>query len=150
MTKMTADDFEALGVRRPLIDEDIQADPQAAVDKTLNTGEEESEVEEGVDSPQSRCEICFGPKPCEQHANIEQFDAVTTLDIDPTAVLADAHNKGLSEVVIVGFDNDGNEYFASSASDAAASIYHMQRGIYRLNKIMDKDENERRNGPSKA
>ena len=68
---------------------------------------------------------------------------------DGVAVLAGAHNVGLSEVVIVGFTDDGKEYFASSISDAGQSMYHLQRGIYRLNKTMDQ-EHESRDGPSAA
>jgi len=87
--------------------------------------------------------------PCADHANVAQIDVVTSLDIDPVAVLAGAHNVGLSEVVIVGFTDDGKEYFASSISDAGQSMYHLQRGIYRLNKTMDQ-EHESRDGPSAA
>ncbi len=81
--------------------------------------------------------------PCEAHANIEQWDGVTTLSIDPTTIIASAHNADLECVVVVGMKKDGTEYFASSHADAAESMFYLQRGIYKLNKIIDGEEVER-------
>ncbi len=147
---LNAKDFMMLDVHEPLTPKEINAiNPQAAVDKSAGAVEDDVGDGEGVGSPSTRCDVCFAPMPCADHANVAQFDVVTSLDIDPVAVLAGAHNKGLAEVVIVGFTEDGQEYFASSISDAGQSMYHLQRGIYRLNKIMDQ-EHERLEGPTAA
>ena len=39
--------------------------------------------------------------------------------------------------MIVGMKADGGEFFASSVADAAPAMYHLQRGIYKLNKIVE-------------
>lgn len=95
-------------------------------------------------NPNKRCDICFGSMPCEKHANVEVLGVTTSLDISPITVLAGAHDAGLVEVVVVGMREDGREYFASSISDAAPAVYYLQRGIHKLNKIVDgeyEDEN---------
>lgn len=87
--------------------------------------------------PCKRCEICFGPMPCIAHGNIHTLGVVTTEDTSPTAVLAAAHNSDLEYVVVVGVTKGGNEYFGSSKADAAEVVYALQRGIWKLNKIVD-------------
>lgn len=87
--------------------------------------------------------------PCAEHANIEHVGQVTSHDISPTLVLAKAHDAGLKEVVIVGMLADGSEYFASSVSDAAPSMYYLQRGIYKLNKVVDGDYEDDNVGPGR-
>jgi len=87
--------------------------------------------------------------PCEVHANVEQLNVVTSLDISPTSMLAKAHNAGLKEVVIVGMKEDGTEFFAASVSDAADSMYHLQRGIYKLNKIVEGEYEDEDAGPGR-
>ena len=87
-----------------------------------------------------RCWACFELMPCEKHANIQPLSVVTSHDISPTSVLADAHNAKLEIVVVVGFTEDGEEFFASSCADAAEGMYHLQRGIYKLNKMVDGED----------
>lgn len=148
--KLNAIHFMMLDVHEPLSSEEINSiNPQAAVDKSAGVADDEAGSDEDAGGPPPRCDVCFAPMPCADHANVAQIDVVTSLDIDPVAVLAGAHNVGLAEVVIVGFTEDGKEYFASSISDAGQSMYHLQRGIYRLNKTMDQ-EHESRDGPSAA
>jgi len=96
-----------------------------------------------------RCEICFAIMPCADHTNVEQWDGVTSNSISPTTILAGAHNADLEIVCIVGMKKDGTEYFASSHADAAESMFYLQRGIYKLNKVVDGEEVERaRQDPS--
>ncbi len=148
--KLNATHFMMLDVHEPLSSEEINSiNPQAAVDKSAGVADDEAGSDEDAGGPPPRCDVCFAPMPCADHANVAQIDVVTSLDIDPVAVLAGAHNVGLAEVVVVGFTEDGKEYFASSISDAGQSMYHLQRGIYRLNKTMDQ-EHESRDGPSAA
>ena len=48
-------------------------------------------------------------------SNIVEIGGVTTLDIDPDKVLKGAINN-LSEVFVIGWDEDENLYLASSTS----------------------------------
>lgn len=140
-----------MDVHEPLSSEEINSiNPQAAVDKSAGAVEDDVSYGESVGGPPTCCETCFAPTPCSAHANVAHFNVVTSFDIDPVSILAAAHNKGLVEVVVVGFTEEGEEYFASSISDAGQSMYHLQRGIYKLNKIMDQEEHERREGPPTA
>lgn len=68
--------------------------------------------------------------------NIVDLPVVTTLDTDPDRVLRKAIG-GLSEVVIVGFDKDGNEFFSSSMADAGQATWHLERAKWRLMKMVD-------------
>lgn len=52
-----------------------------------------------------------------------RFSGTTTLDLDPTHVLAAALERGLTEVVVLGYDGDGDEYFASSKSDGGDVLW---------------------------
>jgi hypothetical protein len=88
--------------------------------------------------------------PCSEHPNVEPLNVVTTHNISATTVLAGAHNADLKEVVIVGMRHDGTEYFASNVSDAAPSMYHLQRGIYKLNRVVDGEYEGESVGPNPA
>jgi hypothetical protein len=131
-TKLSDIDFMMMDVHRPLTNAEVEAvNPQALVDHTA--GSEEESVGE-------RCYTCFEPMPCAAHANVEPLNIVTSNDVDPVRILAGAHNRGLEIVVVVGMTKDGNEYFASSAADAAESSWLLQRGIHKLNRIVDGDD----------
>ena len=69
--------------------------------------------------------------------NVAELDIITSNDIDPVKLLRDAYKADLEDVVIVGMGKDGVEYFASSVSDAAGAMFYLQRGIHKLNHIMD-------------
>lgn len=69
-------------------------------------------------------------------SNVVDLPVVTTLDLNPDRVLNAAIGQ-LEEVVIVGFDKDGNEYFASSKADSGNVIYHLERAKYKLLKMAD-------------
>ncbi len=51
--------------------------------------------------------------------NVIEFDGVTTLDIPPPRILANAAGADLKDVVVIGWKKDGSFYFASSGADAA-------------------------------
>jgi hypothetical protein len=74
-------------------------------------------------------------------ADVISFPGVTKLDLDPERVLRKAMEAGVTEVVIVGFDKGGNDYFASSVADAGNVIYHLRRAEHRLMRLID-DETE--------
>lgn len=70
-------------------------------------------------------------------SNVVVLPVATRLDLPPERILNAALARGLSEVVIVGFDNDGEEYFASSKSDGGDVLWHLQRAAHKLLKIAD-------------
>lgn len=150
-------DFMMMDVHRPLTNAEIkEVNPQAAVDKSAGPRIKIVDSDEAglgashtceAKPGSTRCDVCFGPMPCEQHANIEHLKTVTSLDISATSILARAHDAGLTEVVIVGMREDGREYFASNISDAAATMYHLQRGIYKLNQVVDGEYEDDNIGP---
>lgn len=72
-------------------------------------------------------------------SNVVTLPVITRLDLDPGRVLQAAIEDNLTEVVIVGFDQDGKEYFASSKSDAADVIFHLERAKHRLMRVIDQD-----------
>jgi len=150
-TKKLSDlDFMMMDVHRPLLNAEIEEiNPQARLDKSLRLVEDEHSEEESVGAPhpQTKCDICFGAMPCEQHPNVEHLRTVTSLDISATAILARAHDAGLTEVVVVGIRGNGREYFAANISDAAATMYHLQRGIHKLNQVVDGDYEDDNIGP---
>jgi len=68
--------------------------------------------------------------------NVVEFGGITKLDLDPDRLLQKAMGR-LSEVVIIGFDKDGGEYFAASKADAGDTLYHLDRARHRLMKTID-------------
>lgn len=71
-------------------------------------------------------------------ADIVQFDGVTYLDLDPNVVLEAAIDQ-LESCVIVGYDKDGNEYFASSIASGAEANWIMDRCKRHLLDTVDED-----------
>ena len=57
---------------------------------------------------------------------------ISRLPVPPEKILRRASAAGLTQVVIVGFDADGNEYFASSEADAGNVLYHLHRAHWAL------------------
>lgn len=53
-------------------------------------------------------------------------------------VLREAIEAKMIEVVIVGYDGDGEGYYNASMTDAPTAIYHLQRAVHKLNRIVDK------------
>lgn len=73
----------------------------------------------------------------QESAEIIVWQGITKLDLPAERLLQGAIDMGMEGVVIVGYDKDGNEYFASSWADSAQAAWHLQRGIYKLNQIND-------------
>jgi hypothetical protein len=69
--------------------------------------------------------------------NVIIWPGITTLDRNPEQVLQAALDKGLDQVVIIGFDKEGGEFFASSQADGGDVLWHLQRAIHNLMKITD-------------
>ena len=58
--------------------------------------------------------------------NIVKLDCVTSLPIPPDRVLKEARGK-LETVIVLGWDNDGEFYFAASESDGGNAIWLMEK-----------------------
>ena len=71
-------------------------------------------------------------------AEVLPFTGITRLDTDPSQVLQGAMDAGLTEVVIIGIDADGDEFFASSQADGAAVGWHLDRAKWRLMRMHER------------
>ena len=71
-------------------------------------------------------------------SNVVILDLVTRLDVPADRVLEAAIGQ-LTEVVITGFDKEGNEYFASSVADGGSTLWHLERAKYKLLRLADED-----------
>lgn len=65
------------------------------------------------------------------------LSGVSTIPVNANVILRKAFDDNLSEVVIVGFDSHGNEYFASSNPDAGDVLFHFERAKHRLMRLID-------------
>lgn len=68
--------------------------------------------------------------------NVVNFTGITRLDMDPERVLESARGK-LKSVVIMGYDEDEEEYFASSIADGGTVIWLMERAKLKLLRMAD-------------
>lgn len=69
-------------------------------------------------------------------SNVVLFSGITKGEIDPDMVIEKAKGQ-LTEVVILGFDKDGQEYFAASNSDGSNTLWHLERAKHKLMNIVD-------------
>lgn len=65
-------------------------------------------------------------------AEVIELDVISRLDIPPDRVLQKALDAGLTEVVVIGYDADGQEYFASSQADGGDVLWHIERAKMKL------------------
>ena len=72
-------------------------------------------------------------------AEIIELDTVTTLDIPADRILRKALDADLDRVIVIGYDADGAEYFASSVSDGGAILWLMERAKLKLLRMADED-----------
>lgn len=71
-------------------------------------------------------------------AKILQFDGLTTNRLEPDAVLESAKDK-LEDVILLGWDKDGELYMAANFSDAAKLIYLMERAKHAFFHLADEE-----------
>lgn len=69
--------------------------------------------------------------------NVVVLPVITTLDVPAERVLNGALGKGLKGCVVVGWDEDGGLFFASSYADSAEVIYLLERAKHDLLKMED-------------
>jgi len=68
--------------------------------------------------------------------NVVVLDCITRLNIPPDRVLEMAINK-LEGVVLIGYDKEGREYFASSYADGGDTLWLLERCKMNLLKIVE-------------
>lgn len=64
-------------------------------------------------------------------SNVLRFTGITFLDTLPDTILEGALGK-LESVIVLGYTNDGEEYFAASMADGADALWHLQRAAHKL------------------
>lgn len=69
--------------------------------------------------------------------NVVILPVVTTLDIPPERILSQAIAADLDRVIVVGYDQDGQEYFASSVADGGTVVWLMERAKIKLLRMVD-------------
>lgn len=70
--------------------------------------------------------------------NVVFLPVVTRLDIPVERVLDMAKAAGLTQVLILGYDADGDEYFASNTADGPDNLWLLERAKKKLLDIVDK------------
>ena len=70
-------------------------------------------------------------------AEIVELSVVTKLDIPAERVISRAAEADLVEVVIVGFDKDGDLFFAANKADAGAVGWQLDMAKHRLLKLCE-------------
>jgi len=68
---------------------------------------------------------------------VTEFTGVTRLDLPVERILGRAQEAGLTEVVVVGFDRDGDFYFAGSKADGGAALWLLALAQKKLLEIGD-------------
>ena len=68
--------------------------------------------------------------------NVITFSGITKLDMPPDRILEDAKGR-LDSVVVIGYDTDGDEFFASSIADGADTLWLLERLKMKLLRIPD-------------
>ena len=69
--------------------------------------------------------------------DIVDLPVVTRLDLDPERILRAALDAGMTEVVVIGVDRDGLEYFAASQSGGPDVLWHIERARHKLMQVVD-------------
>jgi len=67
---------------------------------------------------------------------VVNLGCVTKLDLPADRILEAAAGK-LEGVVIMGYDKDGNEYFASSYADGGDTLWLLERSKLKLLRMAD-------------
>ena len=78
--------------------------------------------------------------------NVHTLGVVTSLDLTPDRVLDGAMNRGLTGVVVLGYDADGAEFFSSSYANGPEVLWLMERLKLALLNATD-DAPERKSTP---
>jgi hypothetical protein len=69
-------------------------------------------------------------------SNVVVLPVVTKLDLPPDRIIEAALGK-LESVVIMGYDKDGNEYFAASCADGGDVLWILERSKLKLLQVSE-------------
>lgn len=69
--------------------------------------------------------------------DVVNINCITRLPLNPQRVLEAALSRGLTSVVIIGFKEDGSEYFASSDPSGPEVLWLLERSKKRLLSMPD-------------
>ena len=69
--------------------------------------------------------------------DIINFNGTTTNDIPSGQVLEEAKKAGVTCVIVLGYDVNGNEYFASSSANADELLWLLERAKRQLLSFFD-------------
>lgn len=72
-------------------------------------------------------------------SNVIPIGCITKLDLPPDQILEQAVGK-LKGVVVLGYDTDGKEYFASSYADGGDMLWLLKRCEHALMNIAGDEE----------
>lgn len=70
--------------------------------------------------------------------DVVSLNIITTQKSRPDGVIEGAAEYGLTDVVILGFDKNGEFYFASSYADTGSVIYFLEKAKHELFKTEDR------------
>jgi hypothetical protein len=70
-------------------------------------------------------------------AEVVALPCITKLDLPAERILNQALERGLQECVVIGFDAEGGEFFASSVADGGAVLWHLERAKLKLLRLAD-------------
>jgi hypothetical protein len=65
-------------------------------------------------------------------SNVVEFSGVTKLDIPAERVITKAAKAGLTDVLVIGYDADGEFYFAGSMADGGDALWLLELAKRRL------------------
>lgn len=65
-------------------------------------------------------------------SNVVEFGGVTRLDIPADRILAAAQDTALTDVLVIGYRDDGSFYFASSVADGGDALWLLELAKRRL------------------
>jgi len=72
--------------------------------------------------------------------NVVNLPVITKLDIEPRRMLNAAMKSDLDSLVLIGFTQTGDFYFASNRGDAGTVMYLMETAKYKLIEICSEME----------
>ncbi len=69
--------------------------------------------------------------------NVVYLNMPTTLDVPVDQIIAGAVEAKMRDVMVIGYDEAGDFYFASSKSDAAEILWRLERAKLKLFECLD-------------
>lgn len=68
-------------------------------------------------------------------AEVRKFTGITRHNLDPERVLDGARNAKLDSVTVIGYDSNGEFYFASTEAGGPSVLWDLQKAIHKLMEI---------------